>query len=49
MKVAVAGGINSETIADYVALEPNIVIVGSGILKAADPVEAAKRIKAALR
>lgn len=48
VKVAVAGGINSETIADYVALEPNIVIVGSGILKAADPVEAAKRIKAAL-
>jgi 3-hexulose-6-phosphate synthase len=49
VKVAVAGGINSETIADYVALEPNIVIVGSGILKAADPVETAKRIKAALR
>lgn len=49
VKVAVAGGINSETIDDYVALEPDIVIVGSGILNAADPVDAAKRIKAALR
>lgn len=48
VQVAVAGGINSETISDYVALEPDIVIVGSGILNAADPVNAAKTIKAAL-
>lgn len=48
VQVAVAGGINSETIGDYVALEPDIVIVGSGILNAADPVNAAKTIKAAL-
>ncbi|MDU5337289.1 3-hexulose-6-phosphate synthase [Enterococcus sp.] len=48
VQVAVAGGINSETIGDYVALEPEIVIVGSGILNAADPVKAAKTIKAAL-
>ena len=48
VQVAVAGGINSETIGDYVALEPEIVIVGSGILDAADPVKAAKTIKAAL-
>lgn len=49
VKVAVAGGINSETVGDYVALEPDIVIVGSGILNAADPLKAAKSIKAALR
>lgn len=49
VQVAVAGGINSETISDYVALEPDIVIVGSGILNAADPVNAAKTIKAALK
>ncbi|WP_181236102.1 3-hexulose-6-phosphate synthase [Enterococcus avium] len=49
VQVAVAGGINAETIGDYVALEPDIVIVGSGILKADDPVAAAKVIKEALK
>lgn len=49
VQVAVAGGINAETIGDYVALDPDIVIVGSGILKADDPVAAAKVIKEALK
>lgn len=49
VQVAVAGGINTETIGDYVALDPDIVIVGSGILKADDPVAAAKVIKEALK
>lgn len=49
VQVAVAGGINAETIEDYVALDPDIVIVGSGILKADDPVAAAKVIKEALK
>ncbi|MDT2393615.1 3-hexulose-6-phosphate synthase [Enterococcus avium] len=49
VQVAVAGGINAESIGDYVALEPDIVIVGSGILKADDPVAAAKVIKEALK
>lgn len=48
VQVAVAGGINAETIGDYVALDPDIVIVGSGILKADDPMAAAKEMKAAL-
>lgn len=43
-KVSVAGGINSKTINDYVALQPDIVIVGSGITHAADPVKEAKYI-----
>lgn len=47
-KIAVAGGINSQTIAEYVALKPDIIIVGSGILNAADPVTAAKIIKTAI-
>jgi 3-hexulose-6-phosphate synthase len=47
-QVAVAGGINSETIGEYVALAPDIVIVGSGILKADDPIKAVKDIKAAM-
>lgn len=49
VQVAVAGGINAETIGDYVALDPDIVIVGSGILKADDPVAAARMIKEALK
>ncbi|MGX2943545.1 3-hexulose-6-phosphate synthase [Enterococcus alishanensis] len=48
-KIAVAGGINSQTIAEYVALKPDIVIVGSGILNAENPVKEAKLIKTALK
>ncbi|WP_026931937.1 3-hexulose-6-phosphate synthase [Glycomyces tenuis] len=47
-KIAVAGGISSETIHEYVALQPDIVIVGSAIMNAADPVEEARLIKAAM-
>jgi 3-hexulose-6-phosphate synthase len=34
--LAVAGGINRSTVADYLALSPHILIVGSGITRAAD-------------
>lgn len=47
-KIAVAGGISSQTIDAYVALEPDIVIVGSGILNADNPVGEASLIKQAL-
>lgn len=47
-KVAVAGGISSKTIGEYVALEPDIIIVGSGIMNASDPVEEARLIKQAI-
>lgn len=47
-KIAVAGGINSQTVADYVALQPDIIIVGSGILNAENPVQEASFIKATL-
>jgi len=47
-KIAVAGGINSQTIEKYVALAPDIIIVGSAITRAADPVEEARKIKQAM-
>lgn len=43
--VAVAGGINSNTIESYVALQPDIIIVGSGICNHATPLEEARKIK----
>ena len=42
--VSVAGGINGKTISDYTALRPDIVIVGSGITHALDPVAEARKI-----
>lgn len=47
-KIAVAGGINSDTIDQYVALKPDIVIVGSAIGQAPDPAEEARLIKEAM-
>lgn len=47
-QIAVAGGINSKTVEDYIALQPDIVIVGSGILNVADPVYEASLIHSTL-
>lgn len=47
-KIAVAGGISSQTIQDYVVLNPDIIIVGSGITRAEDPVKEVQMIKAAM-
>lgn len=43
-EVAVAGGINEHTLQNYVEVNPDIIIVGSGITSADDPVSAAKKI-----
>lgn len=42
--IAVAGGVNVETIGDYLAYEPEIIIVGGGIAHAKDPVAAAREL-----
>ncbi|OFK23890.1 3-hexulose-6-phosphate synthase [Olsenella sp. HMSC062G07] len=47
-EVAVAGGITSKTIDQYVALGPGIVICGGAIAHADDPVAEAKAIKKAM-
>ena len=47
-EIAVAGGISSKTIDKYVALKPEIIIVGSAIGNAEDPVAEAKAIKEAM-
>ncbi len=38
IKTAVAGGISSETLDDYLKENPDIIIIGGGILKAENPV-----------
>ena len=48
-KISVAGGIRADTVADYAALGPDVLIVGSGICHAADPVAAAREIKEKMR
>jgi 3-hexulose-6-phosphate synthase len=48
-KIAVAGGINSKTIHEYVALNPDIIIVGSGITRSENPREEARAIKEAMQ
>ena len=47
-KIAVAGGINSNTIKEYAALNPDIVIVGGALTGAENPIEEAKKIRAAM-
>lgn len=48
-QIAVAGGINSQTINKYVAFNPDIIIVGSGILNSDNPIQEAKMIKNAIK
>lgn len=44
-KISVAGGIHADTVETYLALAPDVVIVGGGILNQPDPVAAARAIK----
>jgi 3-hexulose-6-phosphate synthase/6-phospho-3-hexuloisomerase len=46
--IAVAGGLNSETVADVVKAGASIVIVGGAITKAKDVIEGTKQIKKAI-
>ncbi len=48
-KISVAGGIRPDTVAEYAAYRPEVVIVGGGILHAPDPVAAAAAIARQLR
>lgn len=48
-RLAVAGGISVATASDYLALGPDIVIVGGGITRAADPAAAASDLAALIR
>lgn len=46
--VAVAGGITEASLAGYLALHPDIVIVGGGITRAQDPVAATRALRSML-
>lgn len=43
--LAVAGGINLDTIESVVALQPEIVVVGGAITRASDPLAAARKLR----
>lgn len=45
-QVAVAGGINAQTLPQYLECKPEIIIVGGGICHAQDPRAAARALKA---
>ncbi|RRD93453.1 3-hexulose-6-phosphate synthase [Clostridiales bacterium COT073_COT-073] len=42
-KVSVAGGINLKTMVEYKELEPQVIIIGSAITHAKEPIEVAKK------
>jgi 3-hexulose-6-phosphate synthase len=44
-RVAIAGGINIKTVSGLAEADPEIVIVGSGVTKAEDPVNAAQNFR----
>lgn len=44
-KISVAGGVTAETTLEYAALNPAVLIVGSGITHAENPADAARAIK----
>lgn len=48
-KIAVAGGIDSKTVFKYLIYKPDIIIVGSGILNAKDPVKEARLISEVIK
>lgn len=48
IRVSVAGGINSKTIDQYLALKPDVVIMGGGLADADDPVDEARKIREAI-
>ncbi|MGI6003121.1 MAG: 3-hexulose-6-phosphate synthase [Lachnospiraceae bacterium] len=48
-KIAVAGGINVDTVRAYLQYRPEIIIVGGGICRAAHPAQAAKALKESMR
>ena len=44
IKISVAGGINVNTVDDYMQYDPDVIIVGGGILSQEDPVTSARMI-----
>lgn len=48
-RISVAGGIRLDTVGEYLALGPDVVIVGGGILGQPDPVGAARALKEKIR